>query len=201
VAKVEEVLQFQEKEGSATEFREDENRLLVREGCNKVGRFLEVAVEADGGRNGTIWLPKGKMGWGWRRFVSEMRRMLEFQGGQIGPSVDEFPPLPGKRVEIEEPAVSGLRYGQSFASVLRSRVGGLERLSSCLLDVFPMTECFEAVWSCDPLWIATLWRLSRFVEGARGGSIAGVFVFGGSRLIVVVLGGGWVYEVEEEVAG
>jgi hypothetical protein len=159
---VEEVLQFQEKEGSATGFREDENRLLVREGCNKVGKFLEVAVEANGGWNGTIWLPKGKMGWGWCRFVSEMRRMLEFQGGQVGPSVDEFPPLPGKRVEIKEPAVSGLRYGQSFVSVLRSRVGGLKRLSSCLLDVFPVTECFEAEWSCDPLWIATLWRLSRF---------------------------------------
>jgi hypothetical protein len=99
-------------------FREDENRLLVCEGCNKAGGFLEVVVEVDGGRNGTIWLPEGRNGWGWHRFVSEMRRMLEFQGGQNGPSVDEFPPLPGKWVEIEEHAVSGLRYGQSFASVL-----------------------------------------------------------------------------------
>ena len=83
---------------------------MVRKGCNKAGRFLEVAVEADGGRNGTIWIPEGRKGWGWRCML-------------------EFPPLPGKRVEIEELAVSGLHYGQSFVSVLRSRVGGLKRLS------------------------------------------------------------------------
>jgi hypothetical protein len=49
--------------------------------------FLEVAVESDGGWIGTIWLPEGRKGWGWLRLVSEMRRMLVFQGGQIGPSV------------------------------------------------------------------------------------------------------------------
>jgi hypothetical protein len=62
VAKVEEVVQAQAKDGSAKGFREDENCLLVREGCNKDGRFLEVAVEVDGGRKGTIRLPKGRKG-------------------------------------------------------------------------------------------------------------------------------------------
>ena len=48
VAKVEEAFQSHVKDGSATGFREHESRLLVREGCNKAGRFLEVAAEADG---------------------------------------------------------------------------------------------------------------------------------------------------------
>ena len=162
VAKVEEAFQSQVKDVSATGFREGENSLLVREGCNNAGRFLEVIVEADGGQKGTIWLPKGRKGWGWRCFVSEMRRMLEFQGGQIGPTVDEYPSLPGKRVEVEEPAYSGPRYGRSFMNVLRSMVGGLKCLSLCLLDVFMVTECFEAEWSHDLLWTTTLWRPSRF---------------------------------------
>ena len=132
------------KDDSATGFREDENRLLVHEDRNKAGRFLEVVVEADGGWKGTIWLTEGKKGWGWRRFVSEMRRMLQFQGGQIGPTVDKYPSLPGKRVEVEESASSGSRYGRSFVNVLRSTVGGLKRLSSCLFNVFPMSECFKA---------------------------------------------------------
>jgi hypothetical protein len=144
VAKMEEVVQAQAKDGSAKGFCEDENCLLVHEGCNKAGRFLEVAVEVDGGRKGTIWLPEGRKGWGRRRFVSEMRRMLEFQGGQIGPTVDKYPSLPGKRVEVEESASVGSRFGRSFVNVLRSTVGGLKRVSSCLLDVFPVSECFEA---------------------------------------------------------
>jgi hypothetical protein len=144
VAKVEEAVQAQAKDGSAKGFREDENCLLVREGCNKNGRFLEVAVEGDGGRKGTIWLLEGRKGWGWRRFASEMRRMLEFQGGQIGPIIDEYPSLPGKQVEVEESASAGSRFGRSFANVLRSTVGGFKRVSSCLLDVFPVSEKFEA---------------------------------------------------------
>jgi hypothetical protein len=132
------------KEGSATGFQEDENRVFVRKGYNKAGKFLEVAVEADGGRKGTIWLPEGRKGWDWRRFVNEMKRMLEFQGGQIRSIVDEYPSLPGKWVEAEESVSSGSRYGCSFVNVLRLTVGGLKRLSSCLLDVFPVLECFEA---------------------------------------------------------
>lgn len=99
--------QSQVKEGSVTYVCEDENRLMVREGCNKVGRFLEVAVEADGGRKGTIWLLEGRKGWGWRRFVGEMKRMLEYQGGKFRFATFEFPPLSGKQVEGEVFASSG----------------------------------------------------------------------------------------------
>ena len=70
--------------------------------------------------------------------------MLEFQGGQIGPIGDEYLSLPGKRVEVEESAFAGFCYGWSFVNVLRSTVGGLKRLSSFLLDVFPVSECFKA---------------------------------------------------------
>jgi hypothetical protein len=143
VAKVEEAVQSPRGQVRLdTGFREDETRILVREGCNKAGRFLEVAVVVDGGRKGTIWLPEGRKGWGWRRFVSEMRKTMEVQGGQIQPIVDEFPSLPRKRVEVEVADSSG--SGRSFVNVLRSTTGGLKRKSSCLLDVFPVSECFEA---------------------------------------------------------
>jgi hypothetical protein len=123
VAKVEEAVQSPRGQVRLdTGFREDETRILVREGCNKAGRFLEVAVEVDGGRKGTIWLPEGRKGWGWRRFVSEMRKTMEVQGGQIQPIVDEFPSLPRKRVEVEVADSSG--SGRSFVNVLRSTAGG-----------------------------------------------------------------------------
>ena len=65
-AKVEEACQSQAKEGSVSDFREDEKCFMVRKGCNKACRFLEVAIEAEGGRIGSIWLPEGKKGCGWR---------------------------------------------------------------------------------------------------------------------------------------
>ena len=52
--KVEKACQSQVKEGSVSNFQEDEKCLMVREGRNKAGRFLEVAIEADGGWNGSI---------------------------------------------------------------------------------------------------------------------------------------------------
>ena len=44
---------------------------------------------------------------------------------------------------MEEFASAGLRYGRSFVNVLRSTVGGLKCLSSCLFYVFSVSECFE----------------------------------------------------------
>jgi hypothetical protein len=117
---------------------------LVHEGCNKASRFLEVAVEVDGGWKGTIWIPKGRKGWGWRHFVSEMRKLKEVQGGQFKPTIDEYPSLPGKWVEVKVFDSSGYHYGRSFVNVLRSTAGRLKSMSSCLLDVFPVSECFEA---------------------------------------------------------
>jgi hypothetical protein len=72
-----------------------------------------------------------------------MRKMMEVQGGQIEPTVDEYPSLPGKQVEVEVADSSGSHYGRSFVNVLRSTAGGLKRKSLCLLNVFPVSECFE----------------------------------------------------------
>jgi hypothetical protein len=40
--------------------------LFVRGGSNKAARFSEVAVYAEGGRKGMIWLLEGCEGRGWR---------------------------------------------------------------------------------------------------------------------------------------
>jgi hypothetical protein len=125
VAKVEEAVQSPRGQvGLATDFREEETVILVHEGCNKACGFLEVDVEVDGGRKGIIWIPEGRKGWGWRHFMSEMRKLMEVQGGQVEPTVDEYPFLPRKRVEVEVSDSSGYRYGWSFVNVLRSRQGG-----------------------------------------------------------------------------
>ena len=46
--------------------------MMVHGGGNKAVRFLEMSVLAEGGRMGVIWLPKGRFGRGWRRFVGEL---------------------------------------------------------------------------------------------------------------------------------
>jgi hypothetical protein len=43
---------------------------IVRRGGNRVGRFLEVAVYAVGGRRGFLMLPEGHEGWGWSGVMS-----------------------------------------------------------------------------------------------------------------------------------
>jgi hypothetical protein len=46
----------QVKEDIAKSFREGDKALMVHGGANKVERFLEVAVFAEGGRKGSLWL-------------------------------------------------------------------------------------------------------------------------------------------------
>jgi hypothetical protein len=55
----------QTKEDIAKSFREGDKALMVHGGANKAGRFLEVAVYAEGGRKGVVWLPEGRDGRGW----------------------------------------------------------------------------------------------------------------------------------------
>jgi hypothetical protein len=45
---------------------------------------------------------------------------------------------------VEESASAGSRFGRSFVNVLRSTEGGFKRVSSCLLDVFPVSKRFKA---------------------------------------------------------
>ena len=69
--------------------------------------------------------------------------MLELQGGKIGTTNDDFPSLLCKRVEVNATATYGICFGRSFANVLRATVGGVKCLSSCLLNVFPVSESYE----------------------------------------------------------
>jgi hypothetical protein len=66
VAIVEEALKSPGKEDFVKSFQEDVKVLFVRGGSNKAARFSEVAVYAEGGRKGMIWLPEGCEGRGWR---------------------------------------------------------------------------------------------------------------------------------------
>ena len=49
----------QVKEDIAKSFSEGDKALMVHGGANKTGRFLEVAVFAEGGCKGGVWLPEG----------------------------------------------------------------------------------------------------------------------------------------------
>jgi hypothetical protein len=71
----------QVKEDIAKSFSEGDKALMVHGGANKAGKFLEVAVFAEGGRKGGLWLPEGRDGRGWRHFAGELRHFLAPGGG------------------------------------------------------------------------------------------------------------------------
>jgi hypothetical protein len=73
---VEEVLKSLGIEDFAKSYREVEKVVMVRGGRNKAGRYMEVAVSAEGGQKGIIWLLEGRGGWGWHRFAGELRQLL-----------------------------------------------------------------------------------------------------------------------------
>jgi hypothetical protein len=73
---VEEAIEAQRKDVFARLFREEARVLKVHIGSNKAGCFLEAAVFVEGDRKGVIRLPEGRRGWGWQRFVDELRGLL-----------------------------------------------------------------------------------------------------------------------------
>ena len=73
---VEEAMGAQRKEEFAKTFRDEVRILKIWMVSNKVGWFLEVAVFVEGGRKGVIKLPEGRGGWGWQRFVDELRILV-----------------------------------------------------------------------------------------------------------------------------
>jgi hypothetical protein len=97
-------------ENVAKSFREGDKALMVHGGANKAGRFLEVAVFAEGGRKGGIWIPEGRDGRGWRRFAGELRRFVVSNGGSE---------VSTKRTEAGE--FGECTDHRSFAEVLKSR--------------------------------------------------------------------------------
>ena len=55
---------------------EGRKSLIVKGKCNTAGGFLEVVACVDDNRKGIIWIPEARSGWGWRRFVAELRSLL-----------------------------------------------------------------------------------------------------------------------------
>jgi hypothetical protein len=123
IAKVEEVIRNPGDEEFVKSFREESKAIILRRGGNKAGRFLEVAVYAEGGRRGLVMFPEGRGGRGWSRVFGELSKAQVFlealcgsqssdKGGSIGGSVG------GKG------AVRRFGDGEapSFAEVVRSAV-------------------------------------------------------------------------------
>jgi hypothetical protein len=67
-------------------FREGSKAVIVRRGGNKAGRFLEVAVYAEGGRNGMVLFPEGRAGRGWSCVSGELSKAMAFIGSKVGSS-------------------------------------------------------------------------------------------------------------------
>jgi hypothetical protein len=134
---VEAAILSQSKEDFAKSYYEGDKATMVQGGGNKAGRFLEVSVFAEGGRKGIIWLPEGRYGRGWRRFVVELRQLV---AGQIKKTELAASPL-------EAPSL-GVTARRSFVEVLRTTHGveakapELKVSSSSLLELFLVQSCF-----------------------------------------------------------
>jgi hypothetical protein len=115
----------QVKEDVAKSYHEGEKVLMVHGGANKSWRFLEVSIYAEGGHKGVLWLPKGRFGWGWRRFAGELRLMLVPPNGKIGLEVSETRTMPRLRIPLTKHAGGGVDAGcfkdRSFVEVLQSK--------------------------------------------------------------------------------
>jgi hypothetical protein len=106
---VEEVLKSQGTEVFDKSFQENEMILKIHKGCNKAGRFLVAEAFVEGGRKGAIWLPEGCEGWGWRRFVDELRNFLVFFAAKKGPG-----------------GISTISSNRTYAAVLSKDSGGVK---------------------------------------------------------------------------
>jgi hypothetical protein len=117
VVAMEEAIETQRKEVFARSFRDEVRVVKIRMGSNKAGYFLETAVFVEGARKGTIRIPEGRGGWGWQRFVDELRLLNAQLPVKAPPAV----PVPSAGVVGSQP---------TFAEVLAAPPGGA--LSSCV---------------------------------------------------------------------
>jgi hypothetical protein len=120
------------KEDFVKTFREDGKALMVHGGGNKARRFLQAGIYVEGGQKGVIWIPEGRNGRGWRRFVEELRLLLLTKEKGLDSEASKSNPS------------AGLLSGRLFANVIRAASGVEVKInpnppSSCPLDVLP---CF-----------------------------------------------------------
>jgi hypothetical protein len=128
VDKVEEVLKSPGIEDFAKCSREDERMISVHGGGNKAGRFLKVSAFVEGKRKGSIWIPKGRGGWGCHRFAGELRHLLIILQAKMWPLVSEVPLSEGKHK-----GGSSRSYAEALCSVDRvdEKVGLIGRKFVC----------------------------------------------------------------------
>jgi hypothetical protein len=65
-------------------FREGSKVTIVRLGRNINGRFVEVVVYGLGGQRGFLRIPEGRGGWGWLKFVGELRKEKDSLVATVG---------------------------------------------------------------------------------------------------------------------
>jgi hypothetical protein len=103
LATVEEALKEPVKKDFVKSYCEDVKALMVREGGNKAGRYLEVVVFVEGGRKGVIWLPEDREGWAGLRLWVSCGRCLLFQ--RLGRRFLRHPHQRGYRRGVFRPVV------------------------------------------------------------------------------------------------
>jgi hypothetical protein len=87
VAAMKEALRSQGVKDFIKSFQGDSKAWIVRKGCNKDGRFLEPVVYAVAGQRGFILVPEGRGGWGWKRVVDELSKVMVFLETTYGSSL------------------------------------------------------------------------------------------------------------------
>jgi hypothetical protein len=105
---------------SVKSFREGAKVTIVRTGGNINGRFMEVAVYGVGVQRGFLRIPEGRGGWGWLKFITELRKALEVVGTAVGYGLGGSSPEEksrGKEVGVWFGKAAG---PLSFAEVVRS---------------------------------------------------------------------------------
>jgi hypothetical protein len=122
-------------------FREGYKAMMVHEGGNKAGRFLEVSFLAEGGCKGVIWFPEGRFGRGWWQFAGELRLLLEAQGLVAGSEE-----VGGSMMKILSVAPTlGVKPRRSYVPALHA-ISAVEDRAACslrLLDFFLMSIPYE----------------------------------------------------------
>ena len=94
---------------------EGRKSLLVKGGCNKGGRFLEVVAFVDDDQKGIIWILEARSGRGWWRFVTELRSLLVALASSPGFSAEDS----STEDKVDEGSL-GLKSGWSYVEVLHS---------------------------------------------------------------------------------
>jgi hypothetical protein len=140
------LLGFPEDQEFIKSFREGSEILIARRGSNHADHFLKEAIFGLGGRKGLILIPEGRGGWGWLKFLDELRKDAVFLSAKMdcgagSPYVSVN--NEGKEVEAKM-GMFPCWKGPSFVEVLRSGsvpfVGGscsklsAESAEPCVMD-------------------------------------------------------------------